>query len=300
MPQPIFILGKHRSGTTWLANQLCQHSCITGITHTRFSGIHESAYFSLVDGRYGDLSVKSNFIEFVEVVSASDYFRLAGATKEYLYSLYPTTYEDVFRIVMDNYAEKQKAQYWLEKTPPHALIVDKLARIYPDARFISIIRNAEAVVASTIARSKFSGVNIFLRQYIIISTILSWTLYNKVLESFEKQSDRIISIRYEELKSDLPTTLQTVCAFLGLHFETGMCEQIFVPNTSFQNSKREHALTNVEKILVRVLHRIFAFIPVLMLKFLHRMKNNTKKRPIFPSWFFLMHPFYKNEKNLTK
>lgn len=119
MSTPIFVLGKHRSGTTWLANQLCQHSHIVGVQHEAHGGIHESAYFSTVYGRYGDLITKSNFIELVEVLAASDYFRLAGATKEYLYSLWPTTYQDLFKQAMDDLADRKGASHWLEKTPPH-------------------------------------------------------------------------------------------------------------------------------------------------------------------------------------
>jgi hypothetical protein len=109
MPTPIFVLGKHRSGTTWLANLLCQHPQIAGVQHARHHGIHESAFFSHVYGRYGDLAVWSRYAEFVEVVAASDYFRLAGATREFLYSLWPTSYEGVFRAVMDRFAAQRGA-----------------------------------------------------------------------------------------------------------------------------------------------------------------------------------------------
>lgn len=53
MPLPVFVVGRNRSGTTWLANQLCEHPDIVGVQHERHHGIHESAYFGLIDGRFG-------------------------------------------------------------------------------------------------------------------------------------------------------------------------------------------------------------------------------------------------------
>lgn len=51
MPLPVFVVGRNRSGTTWLANQLCEHPDIAGVQQERRHGIHESAYFGCLDGR---------------------------------------------------------------------------------------------------------------------------------------------------------------------------------------------------------------------------------------------------------
>lgn len=87
MTQPLFILGKQRSGTTWLSNQLSQHSQISAAQNDHHGGVHESAYFSHVAGRYGDLSQKTNYVEFVEVMAVSDMMKILGVDKEFLYSL---------------------------------------------------------------------------------------------------------------------------------------------------------------------------------------------------------------------
>lgn len=290
MPTPIFVLGKHRSGTTWLANLLCQHSQIAGITHEKHFGIHESAYFSCVYGRYGNLDEKSNFVEFVEVISASDYFRLAGANKKYLYSLWPTTYEDLFKKVMDRFAAERGAKLWIEKTPPHSVLVNQLSVIYPDAKFITVIRDVEAVVASTIAlagtepESKMSNVGE------IFSTVVSWVIYNKILRSFGKHSDKMLTIRYEDLKSDLEHCLQKICAFLEIPFEPEMSELPFVRNTSFTKIKRGQALSGEEKMMIRFTRHIFELIPLWILNAINKRIKSKKKRNL-PPWFFKMHEF---------
>ena len=296
MPTPIFVLGKHRSGTTWLGNQLCQHSLVAGITHEEHFGMLESAYFTCVYNRYGDLANKNNFIEFVEVMSTSDYFRLAGATKEFSYSLWPTTYEHFFRAVMDHYAAKQGAAYWLEKSPSHSVMVNQLAAIYPDAMFIAIVRDVEAVVASGVAlrasREPEFAENAWLRRRNIIRIVLSWTYYNKTLKAFGVRSERMSAVRYETLRADPANTLRSVCSFLGLSFEPRMLDQSFVLNTSFPNQTgRGQALSGGEKELVYFTQRLFSLIPLWILTLIDRTRRRMKKRRSLPSWFFSLLPF---------
>ena len=45
-PRPIFVLGRHRSGTTWLSNVLAAFPEIYAPAHELHHGTHESAFFS--------------------------------------------------------------------------------------------------------------------------------------------------------------------------------------------------------------------------------------------------------------
>jgi hypothetical protein len=293
MPTPIFVLGKHRSGTTWVANQLCEHSLIAGVQHEEHFGIHESAYFSRIYNRYGDLGNRSNFVEFVEATGASDYFRLAGATKEFLYSLWPTTYEDLFRSVMDRYAERQGAMYWLEKSPSHSVIVGRLARFYPDAKFVSVFRNLNAVVVSALVLESLKAPEKVKRgrsrMELIARTVFSWSYYNRVLRAFERQSRRMTSVDYESLRLDLTSTLHYVCRFLDIAFEPEMGKQAYSANTSFRNRDgRGEVLSSEEERLVWLLKHIADAIPVWAFTSARSVERRGR-RPL-PSWFFLLYP----------
>ena len=46
--RPIFVLGRHRSGTTWVSNILASVPGIYSPSHPLHKGAHESAYFSLL------------------------------------------------------------------------------------------------------------------------------------------------------------------------------------------------------------------------------------------------------------
>ena len=150
MKKPVFIVGIERSGTTWLANILCQHSNITGIQAKRHYGIHESVFFSNIEEKFGNLSDDNNFIQLVEILSSSDYFILSGLNKDILYEERPKTYHDFFRLIMERFAEKRKADFWLEKTPSHSLYLEKISKYYPDAKFIAIKRDIVDTIKSTI------------------------------------------------------------------------------------------------------------------------------------------------------
>jgi hypothetical protein len=300
LPIPIFVLGKHRSGTTWLANLLCAHPLIAGVQHERHFGIHESAYFSCLYNRYGDLTNRNNFIEFVEVISASDYFRLAGVTKDFLYSLYPTTYESFFRTVMDDYAIRQRSAYWVEKSPPHSLIVHQLAAFYPDAKFVYIVRDVAATVASTMALRASRNLgkidNVTLRRSYIIRTTLSWTYYNKVLITFGRRSERALGVHYETLRSNQHDTLRLICDFLGLSFESKMCDLTFAPNTSFTSgadgARHSRSLSSSETRLLSFMQRLFDMVPLCVLSGFGKMKQRKEYRRPLPTWFFSMFPFF--------
>jgi hypothetical protein len=69
MPTRIFILGLHRTGTTWLANQINEHSAVAPVQHPKHFGIHESDYFTYIYGHYGDLRHRTNYIGFVETMT---------------------------------------------------------------------------------------------------------------------------------------------------------------------------------------------------------------------------------------
>ncbi len=287
--KPLFILGKHRSGTTWLGNQLSQHQEIAGVVHELHLGIHESAYFSAVLNRYGDLSDYNNFVEFVEVIGSSDYFRLAGADKAFLYSLWPDTYEGIFEKVMEKYASEKGSKYWIEKSPTHSVYVEMLSKAYPAAKFISIQRKLQGVLASTM--QIHDGASFFQRIGIVFSTVLSWTFFNKTINNYKKNSNQILALKYESFRSDQELTMKKISDFLDIPYDPQTCVQAFAPNTSFTKAKRSEALSKLEKLLASILKGFFTLIPLRLMTSLYDRTKKSKRREL-PEWFFRI---YKKE-----
>lgn len=278
MATPVFVIGKQRSGTTWLGNLIGGHPDIAGIQDTSHYGIRESRYFNLFYGRYGDLRKKPNFIEFVQVVTATDYFHLAGATKEFLYSLNSRKYEDILRLVMDRYADECSCNFWVEKTPTHALWIDKLAQFYPDAKFVAIKRNPEAVVASSLRRGYHNSIR--SRKFRIAQIVLDRTYLEKFINRFARQSsDRIIRLSYEDLVSNTQAELIRICEFLGIQYTPKMHDQSFVPNASFSTEEdRNKGLTSEEKWFVRQMVLLTKMVPLPAINQIELLKRRVKGR----------------------
>jgi hypothetical protein len=286
MAKPIFVLGKHRSGTTWLANQLSSHPQIAAALHEKHFGLHESSFFYDIYGRYGDLNNKSNFVEFAETVGRSDYFTLVGASPAFLYSLWPTTYEALFRAVMDRFAQQQEAAFWLEKTPSHTLFINELASFYPDALFVATLRDVVDVVNSAINMDAEDHTARRLRS--IISATVGWAHYRKILLNFTARSNRLLVVQFADMKADLEQVLRRVCLFLDIEFDARMLEQQYKKNTSFspENKKQTARLSRAETGLVRLVARLIPLVPASLIN--RRVKPNWKQRnrQSLPAWFF--------------
>jgi len=253
--KPIFIVGTNRSGTTWLANILANHSNIACVQAEEHFGILETGFFSTLPEYFGDIRDDDNFIVFVEAFSKSDYFVLTGLDKDLFYEKGQLDYPEFLKILMDNYAEKKGADYWLEKTPSHSLHLDEIFRYFPDAKIIGIKRDIISVVKSMVKLHDFSRKHLFRK-------VFSYFRFNKEIENFASKSNRIMLIEYNDFKKSKEETIRNVCKFLDIEFEHLMLEDRYKPNTSFQNEKgRREALTSLEKIYVRLLASIFSFLP---------------------------------------
>lgn len=285
MPNPVFVIGKGRSGTTWLATQLSMHPDIAGVCDEEAYGIIESAYFSHVHGRYGDLKIDSNFVEFVEVMSATDYFQLAGADRRFLYSL-PRNYEEIFRIVMDEFAKKNGANYWVEKTPAHTHVLKEIARYYPDAKFIGILRPLDQVAESTIA---FYNKNKWLmgptqsRMVAIIRIAVAWVYYNKLLKRFARQSNRMLVVDYRDLVSDPEPTMRNICSYIGVGYDPRLNEQTYRRHTSFKDGvHREDILGPKERALIPLVATVSKLIPLPLMHLMNRVWVKVNGRRTLP------------------
>ena len=287
MTQPLFVLGKQRSGTTWLSTQLSQHSQVACVRDDHHGGIHESAYFSHVAGRYGDLARKTNYVEFVEVMAVSDTMRILDIDKDFLYALWPTTYEGVFEAVMTRLAQQKGARYWLDKTPEHTLMVDKLAALYPEAKFVAILRHPHDVMRSTFGRYNAEGLR---RRYLLGRGTLNLVHHNQEITRFARRSERVHVVRFEDMKRDAEGVFRGVCRFLEVDFEPGLLEEAYRPNTTFvRGRERNKVLSEGDKRLIDVVTSVGKYIPIHIFRAAKRFAALRAEKHL-PSWFFSMYP----------
>lgn len=283
MTVPLFVIGKHRSGTTWLSNLLIDHPDIEGVHHASHRGIHESAFFSHVVGRYGDLEVFSNYVEFASVISQSDYFRLAGVSFDDLLELYPSSYTDVFRAVMDRMATRSSAKYWIEKSPMHTFYMREIGQTYTDAKFVGILRNPVDTAFSWLKQQDLSSSSQRLMGLARI-TIDKYVVDVHMLRMKAAWPERVHVIRYENLCQNKSDVLRGVCNFLDL--APAELRSKYKPNTSYQESRDEHERPKHEEKFVLFLYNyVLRLIPSRVFRFIKIIYRNIVRRDL-PDWFF--------------
>ena len=291
MSKPIFVVGVHRSGTTWLANILCQHGNISGIQNKQHFGIYESAFFESVMDNFGDLKNDNNFNRLVKTFTTSDFFILSGLDKNIFYKKRPKTYHEFFRVLMDHFAEKEKVDFWLEKTPVHTLYLKKMSGYYPDAKFVSITRDILDTIKSTIKMHHYkSKKNKFVNSKIchIIYFTYRYVKYYKCIENFSKKSKSIMNIDYNDLKKSKSQVIINICKFLDIEFQQSMLEEKFKPNTSFiDDSERKVVLTSSYKRLVKLMASLFTILPFKLYSVLDPIER-IKRKSKMPTWFYLI------------
>ena len=128
-----------------------------------------------------------------------------------------------------------------EKTPHNLLHMATLARLFPKARFIHVIRDGRAVAASLVRQrwmDPSSGKPIWYCQDLTQAS----RYWAQVVESVHAQSrvvkGRYLEVRYEDLVENPEPTMRKVCAFLGEKWDPAMLkhEQAGVAQSARESS----------------------------------------------------------------
>lgn len=200
----LFVVGSPRSGSTLLARMIGSHSLVYGRPEPHLmTPLAHLGYFANVDkAPYDHVLAAESTKEFVADLPGGeqDY---ADACRAYADTLY-------LRML----ATKPGRKYFLDKTPAYALVLDFLARIYPNARYVVLTRHPLAVFSS-FAESFFD------------SDYRAAHAYNPITERYvpaiakflrEKKAP-VHHVVYERMVQDPDAELKAVFEFLGLEHE---------------------------------------------------------------------------------
>ena len=145
---PVFIVGMNGSGTTMLLHSLGNHPDLYGFKReTRVL-----PYFIAHLHRYGNLDDDDNCLRLMRDIYALRAFRQQnGGHPVPLPEDWATMPRDLASIVdtaFRYFAMKEHKNRWADKTPMHALHITELARLFPPARFVHVIRDGRDSAAS--------------------------------------------------------------------------------------------------------------------------------------------------------
>ena len=184
MGGPIFIIGAMGSGTTLLRLMLDSHEHIAIPHETGFMRAYKSM----------------QFIPFKW--TGGNWAKRLGWTKEELDEELRTFFDRIFM----RYATQHGKQRWGEKTPLHTWHVDAMARVFPDAVFVGLVRHPGASTTSNMKRFSHG----------VAHMVLHYNRYTKeVARQAMRHPDRFVVLRYEDLVLNPEPVMRELLEWLG-------------------------------------------------------------------------------------
>lgn len=160
-------------------------------------------------------------------------------------------------------AKREGAQFVVEKTPKHAHVPERIARIVPAANFIVVYRNPLDTVASLFSR--FGDLDY---------AITRWLLDTRA--SIKVATHRNSTVcHYETLTQKPHATFERLCSELGLEFEESMLD---AGKTAYgDNQKHPNMRLRQEQVQQAVVSRTGRWKEVLTQKQVDKIVYNTEK-----------------------
>ena len=107
---------------------------------------------------------------------------------------------------------RSKGRRWVDSTPANVLVAPMLARLFPNAKFLHIVRDGRWVVNSLLK----SGIDVRAARDFTTATQTWRTYVNAGCEFGNAQPDRAAEVRQEMLERHPESVMRSVQRFLGL------------------------------------------------------------------------------------
>jgi hypothetical protein len=122
--------------------------------------------------------------------------------------------------LVDNFRRASGKPRWAEKTPHNIVFLGPLGELFPDARFLHVIRDGRDVVSSLVTMDWVNPLT--GRKWDYVQNVASAARYwRDVIVRARQQAaqpalaGRVLEVRYEALVTDTEATLRRVLEFVG-------------------------------------------------------------------------------------
>lgn len=220
-PKPFFIVGVHRSGTTLLRYILSSHPDVYVPEESDFiprfflhrptrplSSQKVAEYLHIIFNEYRFVRDWQGEMPDPQTV----WMDIASNPT-------PAAFLDA---LYTRYAQQNQAYRWGDKTPIYASYISLLHQIFPEARFIHIIRDGRDAALSML--EKYASDEFHVDVYF---AAWNWVRRIRAAQKAARQlpAQQYVEIRYEDLVADAAPIVRQLCTFLDLDFRPEMLMQ---------------------------------------------------------------------------
>jgi len=225
----IFIIGCDRSGTTFLGSLIGAHSQCIVTPESQF----KIDCYSKEEETSFDPKKAFKKIQNTKRFEIWDTDISFTETELSQINNYPDLILEIVNKYNINKQHKTTAKIWVDHTPINVEHVDLLKKIYPNAKFLHIIRDGRGVAAS------YKNVSWGPKaMQDIANHWLKKLAYGFAYEA--RYPKDILSVRYEDLLLDTEVTVKKITDFAGIEYEQNMLDAngLIVPSYT----KHQHEL----------------------------------------------------------
>ena len=239
---PVIVLGVRRSGTTLLRVMLDRNA--------RLAVPDESYFVPQLARRHRDWLDPAAFVD--------DLRRLPTLVE------WGVSYEDVaprlrpgmptgqaIAAVFETYAAERGKSRWGDKTPLYMQHLTLLERLFPDARFVHLIRDGRDAALSFLSVPAGIMTEAWGHPRDAAGFACQWATEVRAARALGTRvgPGRYLEVRYEALVADAEAELRRVCDFAGLEYDDGMLG--YVGQTDSARKEHQQRLNEPPRVGVR-------------------------------------------------
>ncbi len=216
----IFILGRERSGTSLLQNLFDAHPNMIGTPETKFIALLAPRFMNIKKWTEADIREFADMLYIDPMFVNFWHIDKDELTKNLLKAKDIASYGLLCKIVYYHMRrDKEHVLIISDKNPSYILFIKTFVEIFPEARFVHIIREPRDNVYSQ--KKAFHTKN-------TIFSAQKWLGYNKIVEGFKKKMpSRFYTVIYENMVTETEEIMKGVCSFLKVPYSTAMIENVF-------------------------------------------------------------------------
>jgi hypothetical protein len=208
---PVFVVGCARSGTTWVLDIYGAHPEVAAISESWLFSPN-AGVVSLLEEPHWSPDKRGGPQGLARVLSKEEFLEELRA----------------FLARVLGHALGDGQRFLVEKSPNHVWNIDKIAEVFPEARFVHVVRDGRDVTVSLLAAGaswaphwKESSAG-SVRQ-----AAATWQRsVTQVAAAAGTLGDRYLEVRYEDLHADPASSYRRLFDFGGMPYDDGLLERV--------------------------------------------------------------------------